>query len=283
MLPNLPLQNIIQQVQNSLSEDIGHGDISASLVNNHVIEAKLISRETAILCGSSWFEQCFLQLDPEATFSWSASDSDELSENQQVCLIRGKAQAILTAERSAINFLQTLSAVATVTNSFIKLLSNTSIKLLDTRKTIPGLRVAQKYAVKCGGGYNHRHGLYDGVLLKENHIIAAGGIDKAIENARNRISHGLKIEIEVETLSEVEQALDAKADILLLDNMSIEMMENVIRMKKNKGSHTLLEASGNMNEDKIIGLRQLEIDFISVGAVTKNIQSIDFSLRFLEN
>jgi len=280
---NFPLSKIRQQVQLSLDEDIGHGDISASLVNDTVSEAKLICREQAVLCGRTWFEQCFLQLDPNTAFNWTANDADRLIENQEVCIIKGNAKALLTAERSAINFIQTLSATASITNQYVQLLANTKIKLLDTRKTIPGLRTAQKYAVRCGGGYNHRHGLYDGVLLKENHIIAAGGIDSAIDDARANIPHGLKIEIEVETLSEVEQALKAKADILLLDNMSNDMVEEVIKMKNSLNQSTQLEVSGNMNEDKILSLRELNIDYISVGALTKNIDSIDFSLRFLEN
>jgi len=279
--PSLPLGLISLQVSQAIAEDLGHGDISASLIpEDNRAQAKLVVREDAVLSGCLWFEQAFLQCDPAARVTWYAKDGKKLIKDQQVCEVSGNARALLSAERTAINFLQTLSATATTTAQYVSLLADSSIRLLDTRKTIPGLRLAQKYAVHCGGGLNHRHGLYDGLLIKENHIIAAGGIKQAIDCAKKTISHGLKVEVEVETLDEVNQALSAGADILLLDNMSIEMLKQAVLINQNVKHPAKLEVSGNVNKDYLSELKQIGIDFISVGALTKNISSIDFSLRF---
>ncbi|MFK5985194.1 MAG: carboxylating nicotinate-nucleotide diphosphorylase [Pseudomonadota bacterium] len=278
----IPRHTIIQQVQNALDEDIGHGDITAALINaDKTATAQLIVRESALLCGMDWFEQAFLLLDKSTYFNWQQTDGETLVANQLVCEITGKAAAMLTAERTALNFLQTLSATATITAHYAGYLSDSNIRLLDTRKTLPGLRSAQKYAVTCGGGYNHRHGLFDGVLIKENHIMAAGGIKQAIQQAKKITTHGLKIEIEVETLDEVQQALDAQADILLLDNMPLSMLQQAVEINRNRATHTaLLEVSGNINEQKLTQLNNIGIDFVSVGGLTKDVKAIDFSLRF---
>jgi nicotinate-nucleotide pyrophosphorylase (carboxylating) len=278
----IPLNTIQQQVDKALDEDLGNGDITSSLINSKAqATAELIIRESAILCGSQWFEQAFKLLDSNISIQWQAIDGDKLKENQIVCTILGPAASILSAERTALNFLQTLSATATITRHYADFLLGTNIRLLDTRKTIPGLRAAQKYAVTCGGGFNHRHGLFDGVLIKENHIIAAGGIKQAVTQAKNIIAHGLKIEVEVETLEEVEQALDANADILLLDNMSIDMLNKAVSINKNHAKHqALLEVSGDITDKKLAQLSNIDIDFISVGSLTKHIRAIDFSLRF---
>ncbi len=219
----------------------------------------------------------FSQLDDSITIQWYANDGDSISNEQRICTISGHARHILTGERSAMNFLQTLSGTATSTQQYVRQLGSTSVKLLDTRKTIPGLREAQKYAVKCGGAYNHRHGLFDGVLIKENHIMAAGSITHAVANARKTIPHTLKIEVEVETLEEVTEALNAGADILLLDNMDNTQLEQAIELNHGRA---LLEVSGNITMERLKELSRLAIDFISTGAITKHIKAVDFSLRF---
>ncbi len=277
-MPSIPYAIIQSQVAQALAEDIACGDLTAGLIpeNNHST-AHLISRETAILCGIDWFTEVFQQLDKNIEINWYCHDGDSLENNQKVCSISGNARQILTGERSAMNFLQTLSGTATSTQQYVRQLGNTSVKLLDTRKTIPGLREAQKYAVKCGGAYNHRHGLFDGVLIKENHIMAAGSITHAVANARNSIPHTLKIEVEVETLEEVTEALNAGADILLLDNMDNTQLEQAIELNHGR---TLLEVSGNITMQRLKELGQLSIDFISTGAITKHVKAIDFSLRF---
>jgi len=269
---------IREQVKNALQEDLGYGDLTAALVpaDKHV-EGQLIVRENAVLCGQNWFEEVFKQLNSEISVTWQYSDGDVLLPDQMVCSIAGKARDILTGERTAMNFLQTLSGTATVTRQYNNELKDSNTRLLDTRKTIPGLRSAQKYAVRCGSGFNHRHGLFDGVLIKENHIIAAGSIKQAVTAARNSIPHGLKIEVEVETLEEVQLALDAGADILLLDNMSLEMLHSTVSLNQGRAK---LEVSGNVTLDNLKQLGQIGVDYISVGAITKHLKATDFSLRF---
>lgn len=278
----IPLHLISHQVQSALDEDLGYGDITASLIaQDKYANAQLIIREPAIICGIQWFEQAFKLLDRNCSMTWHISDAGKAQKDQIICEIKGKARAMLSAERTALNFLQTLSATATITRHYADQLAHTNIRLLDTRKTIPGLRAAQKYAVSCGGGFNHRQGLFDGVLIKENHISAAGGIIQAVTKAQNSIAHGLKIEVEVETLEEVQQALSAGADILLLDNMSMEMLEQAVMLNKNYTNHTAkLEVSGDITDKKLHQLSSIGIDYISVGSITKHIRAIDFSLRF---
>ena len=277
-MPSIPHSIIKTQVSQALAEDIGSGDLTAELIpQDNQATAHLICREPAVLCGQDWFDEVFSQLDNSIIIQWHANDGDSINNEQRICTISGNARHILTGERSAMNFLQTLSGTATSTQQYVRQLGSTSVKLLDTRKTIPGLREAQKYAVKCGGAYNHRYGLFDGVLIKENHIMAAGSITHAIANARISIPHTLKIEVEVETLEEVTEALNAGADILLLDNMDNNMLEQAIELNHGRA---LLEVSGNITMERLKELGRLAIDFISTGAITKHVRAVDFSLRF---
>ena len=277
-MSSIPYTILHSQVSQALVEDIGSGDLTAALIPaDKQSTAHLIVRESAILCGQDWFNEVFHQLDNTIQIDWHFKDGDSLSSDQCVCTIKGNAVYILTGERNAMNFLQTLSGTATVTHSYVKQLANSSVKLLDTRKTIPGMREAQKYAVRCGGGYNHRHGLFDGILIKENHIMAAGSITNAVNAARESSPHTLKIEVEIETLDELREALDAGADIMLLDNMSNEQLEQAVNINQQKAK---LEVSGNITDERLQELSKIGIDFISTGAITKHIRAIDFSLRF---
>ena len=283
----MPPYSIIQtQVSQALAEDIGSGDVTAALIpENNQMTAQLICREDAILCGTDWFDEVFRQLnavsDTVTQIHWHFNDGERITEEQCVCTLKGNAQALLTGERTAMNFLQTLSGTATVTADYVKYLKGSNIKLLDTRKTIPGLREAQKYAVRCGGGYNHRHGLFDGILIKENHIMAAGSIANAVQSARDNSPHTLKIEVEIETLEELQEALTARADILLLDNMSNEMLTQAVQLNKsNKQHQAKLEVSGNITHKRLNDLTHIGIDYISTGAITKHLSATDFSLRF---
>lgn len=278
MMSAIPYSLIQSQVSQALAEDLGSGDITAALIpQNQQASAKLIAREHAILCGQDWFNEVFQQLDQTINIDWHCQDGSRLSEDQCVCTISGNARNILTGERTAMNFLQTLSGTASVTAHYVKCLEGSPVKLLDTRKTIPGLRQAQKYAVRCGGGYNHRHGLFDGILIKENHIMAAGSITDAIATARQRSPHTLKIEVEIETLEELQEALEAQADILLLDNMSDEQLARAVTLNQGQAK---LEVSGNITDKRLQQLAQLGIDYISSGALTKHLVATDFSLRF---
>lgn len=282
MLPHSIIQS---QVTQALSEDIGSGDITAALVPvNKQSTAHLICREDAILCGKPWFAEVFQQLsiDSKSTVDihWHCEDSQSITTEQCICTLTGSARSILTGERTAINFLQTLSGTATTTASYVKYLNGSQVKLLDTRKTIPGLREAQKYAVSCGTGYNHRHGLFDGILIKENHIMAAGSINNAIQAARESCPHTLKIEVEIESLEELKEALKARADIMLLDNMSNDMLKQAVSLNQSDNHPAKLEVSGNITYERLEGLAQIGIDYISTGAITKHLRAIDFSLRF---
>jgi len=281
-----PYSTIQTQVSQALAEDIGSGDVTATLIQkNKQITAHLICRENAVLCGTDWFDEVFRQLnaasDSIIQILWHFNDSENITPEQCVCTLKGNAQTILTGERTAMNFLQTLSATATTTAYYVKQLEGSEVKLLDTRKTIPGLREAQKYAVRCGGGYNHRHGLFDGILIKENHIMAAGSIKNAIQSARNNSPHTLKIEVEIETLEELQQALAAGADILLLDNMTNDMLKQAVQLNQlNQQHQARLEVSGNITHERLSELAHIGIDYISTGAITKHITAIDYSLRF---
>lgn len=275
-------QNEIQlTVKQALFEDLGglspqEGDITANLIPvEQQANAKVISRENAILCGSAWATEAFLQVDSTLQIKWLAADGDKIEPNECFLEISGNARSILTAERTALNFLQTLSATATVTAECVALLAGGKAKLLDTRKTIPGLRNAQKYAVSCGGGVNHRIGLYDAFLIKENHILACGSINAAVTQARQ--SHpDKKVEVEVENLEELRQAIDSKADIVMLDNFSKKDLLDAVAI--NQGI-TRLEVSGNITKTRLLELRDVGVDYISSGALTKHIDAIDLSLR----
>lgn len=273
----LNFEIISAMVKISLEEDIGAGDVSAALLPpNQMVKAEVISREYAIICGIPWVNEVFKQVNPSVQLAWEIHDGDRVMANQRFLTISGCAQSLLSAERCALNWLQTLSGTATITATYVKELENTGVKLLDTRKTLPGLRYAQKYAVRCGGGYNHRMGLFDAYLIKENHIISAGSITEAISQARLR-QPGKIIEIEVENLIEFRQAFSAKADIILLDNFNLDQMREAVEINQKQ---TELEVSGNVDIKNIRQIALTGIDRISVGALTKNISAVDLSLRF---
>lgn len=273
---------ISNNVKQALAEDIGTGDLTALLVPyEKKLEAGVVSREETILCGIRWFESCFLQLASDTTIHWLAKDGEAIDAEQEICEITGRARALLTAERTALNFLQTLSAVAALTRRYVDAISGTNAVIVDTRKTLPGLRFAQKYAVKCGGGVNHRFGLYDGILIKENHIIAAGGIAQALMNAKKVAPSNSFIQIEVETLDELRAALAAGAEMVLLDNFSLDQMrEAVILTRQLVGEHTVLEASGNITLENVRAVANTGINRISIGNLTKNIKAVDLTMRF---
>lgn len=265
---------IIANVNAALTEDIGSGDITADLIPSDAITtATLITREHATLAGCAWFNEVFNQLDTKTTIEWHAKDGETISPNQKLCQLKGTAHSLLTGERAAINFLQTLSGTATTVASFVSLIDDTHTKILDTRKTIPGLRLAQKYAVTCGGGVNHRIGLYDAILIKENHIVAAGSIAEAISKAKEK---NVPVEVEVETLEELKQALVAKPDQILLDNFNIAELNKAVSITAGRAK---LEASGNIDKQGIRAIAETGVDYISIGALTKHLCAIDFSMR----
>jgi nicotinate-nucleotide pyrophosphorylase (carboxylating) len=272
-------QVIISDVRHALLEDIGSGDVTAALLKDEQIIAEIFSREPMLLCGQPWVNEVFQQIDDKIEIHWLVSEGEWLSEPAPLCFLRGSAISILTAERTALNFLQTLSSTATQTHYYVQKLKGTKTQLLDTRKTIPGLRQAQKYAVRCGGGVNHRMGLYDAYLIKENHIKACGSIARAIELARQKNQH-LLLEIEVENLTELQEALEASPDRILLDNFNQSMIEQAVKMNYSKSCK--LEASGGINLENIAEVAQLGVDFISVGAISKSINAIDLSLLVRE-
>lgn len=263
-------------VKRALMEDIGSGDVTADLLPAHlIVGAEIISRQPMKVCGKAWVDAVFNQIDTHIEVDWNVSEGQWLNTPTTLCTIHGTARAILTAERTALNFLQTLSATATQTHHYVEQLKGISTRLLDTRKTIPGLRMAQKYAVVCGGGVNHRMGLYDAFLIKENHIKACGSVAHAIALAR-QTHKNLLVEIEVETLDELGEALAAHPDRILLDNFSLEMLCAAVQM--NQPKYCELEASGGVNFETIKAIAQTGVDFISVGAITKSIEAIDLSL-----
>lgn len=271
-----------QLVTLALDEDLNYqtaadGDITAQLIpQNEQASAKVITREDCIFCGKDIIIEVFKQVDPTVQVSVLVNDGDVVTANSTLFTAKGSARAILTAERTALNFVQTLSGTATTTAHYVKELSGTSTQLLDTRKTIPGLRALQKYAVKCGGGANHRIGLFDAFLIKENHIAACGGIEKAVAQAK--LNHPSKpVEVEVESLQELKQAIDAGADIIMLDNFSVEQIKQAVVLTNKRAK---LEVSGNMTLETLKTYSQAGVDFISSGALTKNLQSIDLSMRF---
>ncbi len=279
----LPLRlaaEVERNVISALIEDIGGGDLTALLSPpGHASRGIVLCRESAVLCGSRWFDACFLRLDPAAKISWQAKDGERIASGQTLCEIHAETRSLLTAERSALNFLQLLSGTATATRRFVDAIAGTRAKIVDTRKTLPGLRLAQKYAVKMGGGDNHRIGLYDGILIKENHILAAGGIRPALEAAKF-LAHGdVFIQIEVETLSQLEEALTCGAVMILLDNMTLAQMGEAVRVTKGRAS---LEASGGISMESVRAIAETGVDRISVGSLTKDVRATDLSLRHVE-
>jgi nicotinate-nucleotide pyrophosphorylase (carboxylating) len=279
-LPALP-KDLPLAVARALEEDIGSGDVTADLVPaNFVAEATVVSREDAVLCGRAWFDEVFAQLDAAVSVTWFAADGDRIAPGMLLCTLRGPARPLLSGERTALNFLQALSGTATIARHYADAVAGTGCRVLDTRKTVPGLRAAQKYAVACGGATNHRHGLYDALLIKENHIMAAGGIAPALAAAR-RIHPALSVEIEVESLDELEQALDGGADIVLLDNFDLAAMRAAVaRTRARAGCATRLEASGNVELESVHAIAATGVDFVSVGGLTKHLRAIDLSMRF---
>tara|TARA_R110001592_G_scaffold52511_8_gene160707 strand:- start:24552 stop:25388 length:837 start_codon:yes stop_codon:yes gene_type:complete len=269
-------QAIQASVQIALQEDIGTGDITAQLISDEKnAVANVITRENAVICGIDWVNEVFKSVSDKLCIEWFVKDGDKVSANTTLFKITGPARAILTGERAALNFLQTLSGTATLSHEYAKKVAHTKVQLLDTRKTIPGLRLAQKYAVKCGGCFNHRLGLYDAFLIKENHIMACGGINEAIQQARI-IAPNKTVEVEVENLQEFEQALNANADIIMLDNFTLADMKQAISQNQGKAK---LEASGNVNFDTLVPIAETGVDYISIGALTKDCKSIDLSMR----
>ncbi len=267
---------ISESVRIALAEDIGQGDVSAALCDPHNVTANVICRETATLCGQAWFNETFNQLDSNVSVDWLRTDGDVMHPGNEICQISGPAPSILSGERTALNFLQTLSGTATATKKLLHRLKGTDTKLLDTRKTIPGLRYAQKYAVLCAGGNNHRMGLYDAYLIKENHIAACGSISNAIARAKQQ-NPELKIEVEVESLEQLAQAIENQAHIALLDNFSLPEVKQAVELSDKK---IKLEVSGNITMDNINQYAMLGVDYISVGALTKHVQAVDFSMLF---
>ena len=279
-MPNLRLADLHDEIQRNvrlaLQEDVGAGDITAQLIPaERMASARVITREAAVLCGSAWVDEVFHQLDPGVVVTWNAQDGDRVSADQTLFTLSGPARALLTGERSALNFVQSLSAVATRCRQYADLVEGTQVKLLDTRKTIPGLRLAQKYAVTCGGCHNHRIGLYDAFLIKENHIAACGGIAQAVTSAR-QIAPGKPVEVEVESLEELQQALDAGADIIMLDELSHADMRTAVQLTAGRAK---LEASGGINDSTLRSVAETGVDYISLGTLTKDIKAIDLSMR----
>ncbi|HLD16369.1 MAG TPA: carboxylating nicotinate-nucleotide diphosphorylase [Coxiellaceae bacterium] len=281
MKPNYSL--IPRTVKNSLEEDVGAGDITAQLIaSDQLAEATIISREKAILCGMEWAQEVYRQVDSRVTLQWHRRDGDTLAADQVIVTLKGPARALLTGERTALNWLQTLSGIATTTRAYVDRLKGTSTQLLDTRKTIPGLRDAEKYAVRIGGGHNHRMGLYDAFLIKENHIAAAGSITAAVKQAcaLSKKAEGPApwLEVEVETLEQLQEALSARVERIMLDNFDLPRIYKAVQLTEGRAK---LEVSGNVSLSTIRTVAETGVDYISVGALTKNVQAVDLSLRFI--
>ncbi len=267
----------ITDIKAFLAEDIGSGDITAAIIpENTEAFAEVITREDMVMCGQAWFDRVFALLDPSIVIDWSVSEGEMVKKDTLLCQVKGPARALLTGERTALNLLQLLSATATVAKQYAAVVVGTSCKILDTRKTIPGLRHAQKYAVTCGGAYNHRIGLYDGILIKENHVMAAGSITEAIRIARKLSA--VPVEVEVENLSELHEALAAKPDRIMLDNFSLDDLRIAVALS---AGAVKLEASGNMTLESLRSVAETGVDYISIGARTKNIEAIDLSMRII--
>ncbi|GAB4511640.1 MAG: carboxylating nicotinate-nucleotide diphosphorylase [Sulfuricaulis sp.] len=271
-------KDIEETVRRALAEDIGTGDLTAALIHaDSQAEAQVVTRVAAVLCGTAWFDEVFHQVDKHVSVAWSAHDGDTLRAEQILCTLHGPARALLTGERTALNFLQLLSGTATQARKYVDAVRGTRAVILDTRKTLPGLRRAQKYAVACGGGQNHRMGLYDAILIKENHIAAAGSITAALRAAKASAPPGVTVEIEVENLEQLHEALNSGAGRILLDNFRIEELKTAVRESSGRAK---LEASGGINLANIRGVAETGVDFISIGDVTKNVEAVDLSLRF---
>lgn len=266
-------------VSRAITEDVGTGDLTADLLPpDRVGQATVIVREPATICGQAWFNEVYRQIDPAVSINWHVQDGDQVTLNQRLCHLQGPVRSLFTGERSALNFLQLLSGTATTTRRHVDAIAGTSTRILDTRKTIPGLRLAQKYAVRCGGGSNHRLGLHDAILIKENHIYAAGSISAALSEAA-RLHPGVRTEIEVETLQQLEEALSAGAKLLLLDNFDLDQLRQAVTLTAGRAQ---LEASGDMTLERLRRVAETGVDFISVGALTKHLQAVDLSMRYTQ-
>jgi nicotinate-nucleotide pyrophosphorylase (carboxylating) len=269
-----------QQVERALAEDIGAGDLTAALIPaNRSGRAAVITRESAVICGIPYVEACFAQVDSRVRIDWKTAEGASAAADQLLFNIAGPARALLTGERTALNFLQLLSGTATAAHTYAALLEGTDCRVLDTRKTIPGLRSAQKYAVRVGGGHNHRMGLFDGILIKENHIVAAGSIAMAVAGAK-RLAAKIPVEVEVESLSELRQAIEAGADIAMLDDFSLDAMREAVAANRAALRPLKLEASGGVTADTIRAIADTGVDYISVGSMTKHVRAVDLSMRF---
>jgi nicotinate-nucleotide pyrophosphorylase (carboxylating) len=272
--------DLVAQVARSLAEDVGSGDVTAALIaHSTMAQATVLSREDAVLCGRAWVDETFRQLDTAVTVTWRAKEGDTVAANTILCDISGPARALLTGERTALNFLQTLSGTATITRRYVEAIAGTGCHILDTRKTLPGLRLAQKYAVRCGGGRNHRMGLYDMVLIKENHIIAAGSVAAALAQA-HATAPGVPVEIEVETLDEFRAALAAGPDVIMLDEFGEAAMCEAVALNRAADKPVRLEASGGVDLETVRRIAAAGVDYISVGSLTKHLRAVDLSLRF---
>lgn len=277
-LNSIPVTQIQHDVGVALGEDVRGGDLTAQLIPEHAhAQAVVITREAAVLCGTPWFEACFRRLDPSCDIRWLAQEGGLVTAGQALCEIAGNARAMLTAERAALNFLQTLSATATLTRRYVDAVAGTRARILDTRKTLPGLRIAQKYAVRIGGGCNQRVGLFDGILIKENHILAAGGIRAALRQAQDMAPATVTIQVEVESLDELREALEAGAQLVLLDNFDLAGMRAAVALTAGRAQ---LEASGGVNLDTVRAIAETGVDRISIGGLTKDVRAVDLSMRF---
>ena len=273
--PNQLPEDMTETVRRALSEDLGSGDITAALIPEHKhAQGYIVSKDTGYICGIPWAQEAFRQLDDTACLNWHVQEGDRIEPGQKLCDLRGHARALMSGERTALNFLQTLSATATQTTNYTKLIQHTAATLLDTRKTLPGLRTAQKYAVTVGGGRNHRMGLFDAYLIKENHIVSCGSIAASIAKAR-AVSPGKTVQIEVQNLDEMEAALAAHADIVMLDNFSIDQLKQAVAQNQNRAK---LEASGGIEDGQLVRIAETGVDYISVGALTKHCRALDLSL-----
>jgi nicotinate-nucleotide pyrophosphorylase (carboxylating) len=274
-----PPADLAQQVDAALREDIGSGDVTAALVPAaQQVQGSVVTREAAVLCGRPWVEETFRRLDPHVRLTWHAADGERISAQQEILAIAGPARPVLTGERTALNFLQLLSATATAARRFVDAVAGTGCRILDTRKTLPGLRTAQKYAVRCGGAENLRMGLYDKVLIKENHIAAAGSITGAIESAR-RAAPGVRIEVEVESLAELAEALNAAPDIVMLDDFRLDDLRTAVALNRRHATPAKLEASGGVSLQSVRAVAETGVDYVSVGSLTKHVTAVDLSMR----
>ncbi|RPI64481.1 MAG: carboxylating nicotinate-nucleotide diphosphorylase [Lysobacterales bacterium] len=279
--PTLP-PDIATVVSRAIAEDLRDGDLTAELIATSTLAvARVVAREAATLCGRAWFDETFRQLDPRVAVDWRAADGTSVAADAVVCELRGPARSIVTGERTALNFLQTLSGTATATRALVEIVAGTRTRILDTRKTLPGLRLAQKYAVRCGGGENHRIGLFDAVLIKENHIAAVGSVSAAVATARRR-SPNVMIEVEVESLAQLREALATDADRIMLDDFTLDDMRAAVALRDAHGAKRQeLEASGSVNAATLRAVAETGVDLVSIGAITKHVRAVDFSMRFV--